>query len=199
MENKKKKPLQERIDECIKTIVASKDQQLKKSKINELISLQKQRDVVPVELIVPTSEVTAEIDLGPCKIQRTIRGYLFTCRGGMQTFVELRMARLCAVFDTLFYLHDKEDKKDEDNDIYKAFCDAICYCYQAPVFACLSEDMLFSVATDILKRFNEYGEEHYTNAEEQPETEQDIRDNIAADKMAEAMETLVNTPIPEDI
>lgn len=198
----KKTDINERIKK-LKSLMTSnaKDAKWMSKQIDELCVLHRQVCNEPVELIVPCKEVTDSIDFGACKISRTIRGYLFEAKGGMHTFVNLRMARVCAMINTLFTLHKKvaENKADAaETAMYEAFRDAILYVFQTPIFASLDEQTLFSIATDILRHFREYTDEHYTNVEAKDETEKDIKENIEFEQAAEGLEYLVNNETKED-
>ena len=152
----------------------SKDAKWAKQLISKLVSLQKQEDVEPVELIVPTKEVKESIDFGPCKISRTTRGFLFEAKGGLKTFIEFRMSRVCVMFRTLFELHGKVDKTDDEKELYDSFSSAVLYVCQALIFSSLNEASLFNNAANILKTFNEYCQENADNIQPSEENEIDM-------------------------
>lgn len=197
-EEKRKKTTAEKIAELKKRIIGCKDPKLTEQLLNQLLGLHKQSLNEPVELIVPCKEVKETIDFGACKISKTIRGFLFEAKGGLYTFVDLRMQSICTMLQTLFDLHAKDDKTEDENTIYENFRDAVLYTFQAPIFASLNEKSLFEIATANLKTFNDYAEEHYTNAEAVDETEDDIRENIALQNASDALETLANPPLPHE-
>lgn len=194
-----KKSLNEQIKEIKDKLVSnSKDAEWGKKMTNELLSLHTRSLHRPVELEIPVKEVKETIDFGACKVSRTIRGYLFEAKGGLYTFVESRMGRVCAMFNTIFELHAKEDKTEEEQKLYDAFVDAVLYVFQAPIFASLSEISLFAIATNILSVFNEYGKEYFEKAEAHDETEDDIEANNEAEKIAKGFEIIANTPVPPE-
>lgn len=195
----KKISIKERIAELKKKIVASTDKHQTSRLLDDLLALQRQDVIEPVELIVPVKEVKESIDFGACKISRTIRGFLFEAKGGLYTFVESRMQSIYTMLDHLFQLHNKEDKTDDEVDMYNLFRDAVLYVFQAPIFASINERMLFEISTDMLRHFNEYYDENYTNAEPHEETEEDIKANNEFDKTNEAVKVLVDSPLPKDI
>lgn len=201
MEKDNKKPtLDERIKNLKQQIIGNgKDARHTRNLLNELLALHKQSLHEPVEIEVPVREVKETIDFGACKISRTIRGYLFEAKGGMHTFVSLRMTAVCTMLDTLFQLHNKEDKTDDEVNLYEVFKDAVLYCFQAPIFGSINEKCLFDISTDILRTFSEYCSEEYDLDEDVPETEEDIRENIEAEKMAEALEILAESPMPPEV
>lgn len=198
MEEGKRKSTAEKIAELKKRIIGCKDTKLTEQLINQLLGLHKQSLHTPVELEVPCSEVKETIDFGACKISRTIRGYLFEAKGGLYTFVESRMVSVCAMLNTVFEFHNKEDKTEEEQMLYDNFINAVQYCLQAPIFASMNEGSLFAIATEILRVFNEYCAENYTNAEYVPETEEDIKANNEMENMGRALETLANAPLPPE-
>lgn len=194
-----KKPLNEQIKEIKDKLVSnSKDAEWTKKMTNELLSLHTRSLHQPVELEIPTKEVKETIDFGACKISRTIRGYLFEAKGGMYTFVESRMSRVCAMFNTIFELHAKENKDEEEQKLYNAFVDAVQYVLQAPIFASLSEISLFAIATNIRSVFNEYCKEYFEEAEATEETEEDIKANDEDEKIAKGLEVIANIPVPPE-
>lgn len=191
MEKNKKPTIGEQIAQVKQDITAnSKDAHWAQKLLSKLTALQKEADNEPVELIVPCKEVKDTIDFGACKVSRTIRGYLFEAKGGLHTFVSLRMERVCAVFNTLFELSKKTDEVDKE--IYDAFSNAVQYIGQALIFSSLNEKSLFANATAMIHNFNEYCDEHYHNAEEVEETEEDIKENMELEKASEAMEMLAS-------
>lgn len=197
--SKPKTSNKEKFETLKKQIVGnSKDAQWMEKQIQELLSLHKKMLHEPVEIEVPCKEVKETLDFGACRISRTIRGYLFEAKGGLFTFVDLRMQSICTMIQTLFDLHNKEDKTEDDNIVYENFQTAIEYCFQAPIFASLEETSLFEIATAILKTFNDYAVENYVNAEAVDETAQDVRDNIESENMARGLEALANTPLPPE-
>lgn len=197
--NSKKKPIAERIEELKKQIAATSDKHQVQKLLDTLLTLQRQADIEPVELIVPVKEVKESIDFGACKISRTIRGFLFEAKGGLYTFVESRMQSIYTMLDSLFQLHNKENKTDDEKNMYNLFRDAVLYIFQAPIFASINEKMLFEISTDMLRHFNEYYDENYTNAKPHDETEEDIKANNEFENVNEAIQTLVDSPLPKDI
>lgn len=197
-EEKRKKTTAEKIAELKKRIVGCKDPKLAEQLLNQLLGLHKSTFEMNRLLDIPLSEIKDEIDLGANKIYRTIRGYAWECKGGMITFVEHRMSRVCAMLNTIFELHNKEDKTEDEQSLYDSFSTAVAYIFQAPIFSSLDEKALFQNATSILSTFQEYANKHYTNAEAVDETEEDIKENIQEEQMANALETLANTPLPPE-
>lgn len=194
---KKKQTIDEQIKELKSQIVSnSKDAEWTKKMLAKLTSLQRGALVEPVELIVPCKEVQESIDMGSCKISRTIRGFLLEAKGGMFTFVDNRMTSVCAMLNTLFELN-KSAETEEDKEMFDSFSSAALYVFQGLIFASLKDEMLFGVAADILKRFNVYCQENVDNAELHEETAEDIEKNIAFENMGEAMQNIAGSPLPK--
>lgn len=191
----KKKP-QEKLEELKNQIISnSKDAKFAKKLLAEALRLQKSEVEMNRILDVPLSEVKRELDLGANKLYQTIRGYLWECKGGSYTFVEHRMTRVCAIFNTLFYLDEQKDKSEESKDLFDNFSAAVQYVMQSYIFASLDEKSLFTIATSILKAFNDFGEENYVNAEVKEETEQDIKENIEQENISNAIDNMANNSL----
>lgn len=196
-QKKKKSTIDEQIKDLKSQIVAnSKDAEWTKKMLAKLTSLQRGALVEPVELIVPQKEVQETIDMGSCKVSKTIRGYLLEAKGGMFTFVDNRMASVCAMLNTLFELN-KTTETEEDKEMFDSFSSAVLYVFQGLIFSSLKDEMLFGVATDILKRFNAYCQENVDNAKLHEETAEDIEKNIAFENMGQAMQNIAESPLPK--
>lgn len=199
-----KESRKERI-ESLKNQIAtnSKDNGWAKRMLDELLSLQRQEDVEPMELCVPMSEVKDTADADSFKVIKTIRGYLFQTRGGaLSTFVESKYASVCSMLDTLMKLIWCADKEEYE----QAYQDYISYVMQAPIFAAeglslpaygkpAEHDSLFNIAIAILKEFNRFTEKHFTEAEAVEETEEDVKDNAVLNNINEAIENAVNSKV----
>lgn len=199
MAEQKKQTLNEKIKSAKDKIISnSKDAAWTKKMLNELLSLQRQADVEPMELNVPVSEVKDTADADSFKVIRTIRGYLFQTRGGaLSTFVELKYATVCSMLDTLMGLIKKSEKEEYE----RFYIDCISYVMQAPIFAAMGlslpaygkpaeHDSLFNIGTAILKEFGRFSEKHFAEAEVSAETEEDINENIAQENMAHTLENI---------
>lgn len=195
---KKDKPLkiEEKIKKCKDEITANaKDPAWMKKQLVHLTSLQKQADVEAVEVVVPSHEVTETVDFGAFSLKRTIRGILFTAKGGMSTFVELRMQSVYEMLDNVFQLHNNPPADEEGKQNAESYIDAVAYIMQTPIFASLSAELLFDVASNLVRGFNEYVIANVDNAELKDETEADIRANIDAENIGKAMETIADEDI----
>lgn len=175
-----------------------KDAHWAEQQVTELLRLQKQDDEMNKLVDVPLADVKESIDFGACAIHKASSGFVFEAKGGLTAHVSWRMQSVCTMLQTLFDLHHKEDKSDDENTIYAALRDAVLYVFQAPIFASMDEESLYSIATAILKTFNEYAEERYENAEPAPETEEDIKENIQLERQAEFIQQLAEAPLPPE-
>ncbi|MBD5381938.1 hypothetical protein [Clavibacter sp.] len=198
MEKKKKKTTPEQIAELKTKIVNCKDVRQSEKLLNQLLGLYKSSFEMNRLLDIPLSDIREEIDFGANKLYRTIKGYVWECKGGMTIFVEHRMTRVCAMLNTIFELNAKENKTEEEQKLYDSFQTAVAYIMQAPIFSSLNEQSLFQNATAILSTFNEYCTENYTNAEAPDRTEEDYKEDAEMDIISKGIETLVESPLPPE-
>lgn len=164
--------------------------------LDNFIKLQKQALKEPVEIIVPTSEVLGVVDLGHSELKKTVRGYLYTVKGGMQTFVDMRLRGVYEMLDSLYTASTNTNGENvlaEGEDADALICSAIMYVMQAPIFACLSQDAMFSIAIKILSTFQDGIEKDVENAELKPETQQNIEDNIISENAQKAFDNMTAT------
>lgn len=195
MAEERRKTNKERIKEIQTQIISnSKDAHFTKNLIQQLSGLYQMDKLIDI----PLKDIKDSIDFGACELHKVKDGYVFIAKGGLYTFVDLRMQSICTMLQTLFDLHNKDDKTEDENIIYENFRDAVLYIFQAPIFASMNEKSLFEIATAILKTFNDYAEEHYTNSEAVEETENDIKANNEAENAAKAMEILAESPLPPE-
>ena len=147
---------------------------------------------------IPLSDILEVIDFGACVIYKVRDGFVFEAKGGLVTHISYKMQSITTMLQTLFDLHAKEDKTEDENTIYDAFSQSILYCCQCLIFASMNEESLYGIATDILRRFNEYTKDKFDNAEAVPETEEDIKENIEADRLTQGLEILAESPLPPE-
>lgn len=194
MEDEKRKT-ENKIKEVEAQILSnSKDAHFAKNLIQQLAGFYQMDKLIDV----PLKDVKESIDFGACAIHKVKDGYVFVAKGGMETHVSLRMQSICTMLQTLFDLHNKEGKTDDDNALFDAFSSAIQYTFQAPIFSSLDEKALFQNATAILNSYTEFCTENYTNAEAKNETENDYKENAEAEAAAKALETLAESPLPPE-
>ena len=186
----KKKP-QSKLEELKTRIINdSKDARQTKKLLAEALRLQKAECEMNKLIDIPLSHVKRELDLGANKVYQSKEGYVFECKGGSYTFVEHRMAGVCSLFNTLFYLYDKKEESEESKEVYENFSAAFQYVMQSYIFSSLDSRSFFDIATAILKAFNNYAEENYSNAENYEETEQDLKENAEMENISEAIKEI---------
>ncbi len=191
----KPKKIEDKIKDVKQQLIAnSKDGEWAKKMLAHLTSLQKQADIETVELIVPTKDVIERIDFGSFSIARTSQGYLFEAKGGLSTFVSLRMQAVCDMIQYVFEMYNNPSDDEEQKKIADSYMAAVGYIMQTPIFASLNEMALYDIAANILRAFNEYVANNVNNAELKEETEEDIKANIEAENIAKAVEMIVETP-----
>lgn len=197
----KKKTTAERIAEIKKQIVNCKDARQSEKLLNQLLGLHRSTFEMNRLLDIPLSDIKDEIDFGANVLYKVRDGYVWECKGGMTIHVSVRMARVCAMLNTLFEMYQTQESQTEaGRTLYESFSTAVAYIFQAPIFSSLDERALFQNATAILNSFNEYCNEKYTNAEAPERAEQDYLDDAQEELLEKGVETLVNTPLPlEDI
>lgn len=191
-------PLAEKIQELKKRIIEnSRDESETQSLVFELSDLIQKRETGYKLVDIPLREIKEEIDLGPNKVYKTIRGYVYEAKGGMTTLIEHRMARVCAMFETLFELHKKakkdKDKESDTHKLYEVFQAALMYVMQTPIFASLDEKSLFEISTAILHTFNDYVDANYNNPQPYEETEEDIKQNAELENISEGLDNVLNS------
>lgn len=195
MADEERKPTEDSIKTLTNQIISnSKDAKWAKDMLTQLAGLYQ----MDKEIDIAANEVTDTIDLGACAIKRCKQGYIFDAKGGLQTFVSWRMGKVCAMLNTIFEYNAKADKTDDEQTTFDAFVDAVLYVFQCPIFSSLDERALFQNSTSILSTFQEFCNEHYTNAEAVDESEQDLRDNAEFERQSQALEELANAPIPPE-
>lgn len=172
-----------------KIVGNSKDAHFAKSLIQQLAGLYQMDKLIDI----PLKYVKETIDLGACAIHRVKDGYVFEAKGGLKTHVSLRMARVCAMLNTLFEL-----RKSGDKELYSSFSTAIEYIFESPIFSSLDERALFQNATAILSSYMEFCTENYANAEAKEESEEDIKSNNEFEQMGQAIEALADVPLPPE-
>lgn len=171
-------------------IANSEDAAKAEADLDRLLSLQKQADVEAVELIVPCADVLETLDFEAYTLKKTNHGYLFSTRAGLHTFVPFAARSTAEMMQSVFTLNsvdDVEGLKPEDKDL---FTSAVAYIFQAPIFASMSLDALYGIATAIVSHFNEYCETYVNAAQLSEETEEDVKDNTDFKDFTDAVEAV---------
>jgi hypothetical protein len=194
---------QSKLEEVVNLVIAnSKDAKYGEKLARNLISLQKQIDNTGVEVHIPISTITDSIDFGATKIQRCAQGFLFTAKGGLQVVVSWRMNAACDMIQQLFNFRDNPTDDATEKEFREQYTSAVLYVFQAPLFACLGQNQLFTIALEILRSFNRTAKEVIESATESEETEADVKANIEEENEQQALDNLIkeaeNLPSYED-
>jgi hypothetical protein len=201
MARKKKQTnsLAEQLKEAESLLLANlKDAQYGKKLIRKYADLTKQNALSGVELQVTTKSITDSIDFGAVKVDRCAQGFLFTAKGGLQTLVSWRMQRVCGLIQLLFTIRDEfsgEELDEETRKYYQTVATAVQYVFQAPIFASSDSLALLDIATAIVTAFNASAERKLAEAEAEgatEETEQDVKDNIEAERQEQVFNQLID-------
>lgn len=147
--------------------------------------------------MVTTSSVTDEIDFGATKIQRTAQGFLFTAKGGIQTLIGWRMQSVCNMIQPLFDFRNTPTDDEEEKKFREIYQSAVLYILQSPIFASLSQGLMYDIATTMLRGFNEIAAEKVDNAEPTEETEADIKEEIEDENASRFIDEVANTDLPD--
>lgn len=179
----------DRIEEIKEEIIKNHPSDMDiEEKLDELLCLQKAKDEMNKEIDINISDVIKEYPIGEAVIVKRIKqGWLFECRNGFMTFVPHNVLSVSGMLADVATLIENGKDKDAEGE----FVAAVSYVFQAPIFSSLSIPILFENATQILKGFNEYCKESYSDVTEAPEaTEQDYKDTAEAEKISQTLENL---------
>ena len=189
MAKKKNNPRVERMNEIKHSIVLNHPDGLQVTEdIEELLRLHKAECEMNKEIDINISDVIKEYPIGEAVIVKRIKqGWLFECRNGFMTFVPHNVASVAGMLADVATLIENGKDKDAEGE----FIAAVSYIFQAPIFSSLSIPVLFENATQILKGFNSYCEEHYSDVKEAPQpSEQDYKDTAELENISQALENL---------
>lgn len=198
---------QERIESLKKKIIASNDKHQVKYMLDDILSVQRQAMIKPVEIEVLCEDVLRSADFESFNVKETAKGYLFQyASGGYTIFVGREYGTVASMLARVLNLKEKNDWDEFEQSEFTA----ICSIFQTPFFAALGlnnpaigktidYDAFFGIATAIIKAQVDYQEKYLIDAKEQKETVADIENNIAMKNMGDALETIVNAPtLPEN-
>jgi hypothetical protein len=189
---KEKAPSQRKKEIINKIIGTSNDARFAKELAYQLLDVQREIDNGADEVRVTTKSVTDTIDFGAVKFQRCNQGFLFTAKGGMITLVEWRMARLCGFIQKLFDIRDNPSEDEDAKKTEKAFTSAMCYIFQSPIFACVTQGALYKIAACELEAYNEAVEEKLERAKDEEPTEEEYKEAAEGEAMEEAISAVAD-------
>lgn len=157
-------------------------------KIDELLRLQKAKCEMNKEIDINVSDVIKEYPIGEAVVVKRIKqGWLFECRNGFMTFVPHNVASVSGMLADVATLIEN----GKDKDVEGEFIAAVSYVFQAPIFSSLSIPILFENATQILKGFNSYCKENYSDVTEAPEvTEEQLKEDAEQENITQAFENM---------
>lgn len=186
--------LQEKLKEVKAKIKAnSKDAHFAEALIDELVGLQKQADIEPVELIVPCAEVekTYQID-DVTTLVKTAKGYLYKYGNTFYTYIPFGLNEFFNSFVGYEEMLSKESLSDDEQLTVQALNRAM----QWPVTATLDEVTFWDSANASLKIMLE-AHKRWQDKINPKETQEDIKANTEFAEASKAVEDIANEPIPD--
>lgn len=181
--------IEDKINEIKKVIILNHPDGFNtEEQLNELLRLQQAKCEMNKEIDIKVSDVIKEYPIGEAVVVKRIKqGWLFECRNGFMTFVPHNVSSVSGMLaDVATLIENGKDKGGDEGE----FIAAVSYVFQAPIFSSLSIPILFDNATQILKGFNSYCEEHYSEEKEHETTEQEYKDTSEQDNINQALEYL---------
>lgn len=179
--------LQEKLKEVKAKIKAnSKDAHFADALIDELVGLQKQADVEPVELIVPLREVihTRQID-DVTSLSKTVHGYLYKHGNVSATWIPFGMNTLYNAVAEIDEILEKEDRTDDEQTTVLM----VNRMLQWHTVAFLDAETLVDSAMAAMKIVKD-ASARYNITDNKPETEDDVEANTLYRDASEALDTL---------
>lgn len=186
--------LQEKLKEVKAKIKAnSKDAHFADALIEELVSLQKQADIEPVELIVPTAEVehTRQID-DVTTLVKTVRGFLYKHGNTSYVWVPFGLNTLYSTMCEVDELLGKEKLTDEEGTIISM----VNRMLQWHTVAFYDAETLIDSANASVKIFND-AVTRYESRIDPKENEEDIKANTDFENASKAVDEVANAQIPD--
>lgn len=171
----------------------AKDTHFAEALIEELVGLQKQADIEPVELIVPCAEVeqTYQID-DITTLAKTPKGYLYKHGNLTYIWVPFGMNTLWQTMNELAELLGKEERTEEE-DIMISIANRML---QWHTVAFTDAESLIDSAQASVKILND-AIKRYEDRIKPKETQDDIKANTEFAEASQALEKLANEPIPD--
>lgn len=187
------KQLQEKLKEVKAKIKAnSKDAHFAEALIEELVGLQKQADIEPVELIVPCAEVeqTYQID-DVTTLVKTAKGYLYKHGNLTYIWIPFGLNTLWQTMNELAELLGKSERTEEE-DIMISMVNRML---QWHTVAFTDAESLIDSAQASVKILND-AIKRYEDRINPKETQEDIKANTEFAEASKAVENIANEPIP---
>lgn len=180
--------IEDKINEIKKVIILNHPDGFNtEEQLNELLRLQQAKCEMNKEIDIKVSDVIKEYPIGEAVVVKRIKqGWLFECRNGFMTFVPHNVASVAQMFATMAEMHDTKPNDDLTNE----FSSALAYIGQGLIFSSLSPETLWDNATHILKNFNTFVNDNYSEAKEHETTEQEYKDTSEQENINQALEYL---------
>ncbi len=183
--------MEEQLQQKLKEVKAkiktnSKDAHFADALIDELVGLQKQADVEPVELIVPCAEVEHAYQIDDVTtLVKTPKGYLYKHGGLSYIWVPFGLNTLWQTMNELDEILGKEERTEEENTTISM----INRMLQWHTVAFYDAETLIDSANASVKILNDtlarYKERISTK-----ETEEDIKSNVEFNNASDAIDSL---------
>lgn len=166
-----KEELKKQLEEVVAQIKTnSKDAKFADKLVDKLLSLKGQIDVEPTRIHIPEKDVVKEYDNDSLRFVRCRGCIIFQAKGGYSVIVQPRMTALFEHLSVLLDMKDRyEELSDEEKKSYDMLYSATVYVLEAPMFAVGEDEMFFGIASDVIKRLNDFTEKQL-NKELQEET-----------------------------
>ena len=185
--------LQEKLKEVKAKIKAnSKDAHFADALIEELVGLQKQADIEPVELIVPCAEVeqTYQID-DATTLVKTPKGYLYKHGNLTYIWIPFGLNTLWRTMNDLAELLGKSERTEEE----EIMISMVNRMLQWHTVAFTDAESLIDSAQASIKILND-AMERCKGRISPKETQEDIKANTEFADASKAIEDIANEPIP---
>lgn len=186
--------LQEKLKEVKAKIKAnSKDAHFADALIEELVGLQKQADIEPVELIVPCAEVeqTYQID-DATTLVKTPKGYLYKHGNLTYIWIPFGLNTLWRTMNDLAELLGKSERTEEE----EIMISMVNRMLQWHTVAFTDAESLIDSAQASIKILND-AMERCKGRISPKETQEDIKANTEFAEASKAVEDIANEPIPD--
>lgn len=185
--------LNQKLKEAKAKIVAnSKDAHFAESLINELIGLQKQADIEPVELIVPTADVEHEYRIDEVTtLYKTTKGYLYKHGSLSCVWIPFGVNTLWQTMDELAGLLGKEERTEEEG----VMVSMVNRMLQWHTVAFMDAETLIDSANASVKILGD-AIQRWESQVSTKETAKDVKANTEFIQASNALEDMANSPIP---
>ena len=183
--------MEEQLQQKLKEVKAkiktnSKDAHFADALIDELVGLQKQADVEPVELIVPCAEVEHAYQIDDVTtLVKTPKGYLYKHGGLSYVWVPFGLNTLWQTMNELDEILGKEERTEEE-DVTIAMINRMM---QWHTVAFYDAETLIDSANASVKILND-SLARYKERISTKETEEDIKSNVEFSNASDAIDSL---------